>query len=47
MANRLIFLYFCLFVISWGRTKPDNPSRLMISCLNGKVELIGKSVSLL
>ena len=45
MANRLIFLYFYLFVISRGRTKSDNPSKLMISCLSGKAELIGKSVS--
>ena len=44
MDNRLIFLYFGCFVISWGRTRFDILGVLLIWRSSDKPVSIGKSV---
>lgn len=46
MDNRLIFLYFGCFVISWGRTRFDKPGVLLIWRSSDKPVSIGKSVEM-
>jgi len=47
MDNRLIFLYFGIFVISQGKLGLEEISVVMMRRLNNKAEWIGKSVHLL